>query len=89
MSIIESLQSRTHNVIDFMVISFGFVSIANIDEAVKATIPYVSWFSGFFGICLFGIRIYLTVRDMYKNSKSKNPNSHINGGDDYSQKEIE
>lgn len=75
---------KAHATMDFIICSLGFSSFAGY---VSAATPFFVFISALFSCVLFGLRVYVTVRDFKK--KSKNPNSYVNGGDDYSQKEIE
>ena len=80
----QHLPSKTYGAMDFAICSLGFASFAGfITEAT----PYFVFFSALFSCILFGIRVYVLIRDLSK--KSNNPNSYVNGGDDYSQKDIQ
>lgn len=80
----QHLPFKAHGAMDFVICSLGFASFAGF--IIEAT-PYFVFFSALFSCILFGIRVYISIRDIGK--KSSNPNSYVNGGDDYSQKDIQ
>ena len=68
---------------DFVICSLGLASFAGF---VAEATPYFVFFSALFSCILFGIRVFVAIRDFGK--KPGNPNGHVNGDDDYSQKDL-
>ncbi len=83
MSILDWNMISSHKTMDFIVCVFGFTSFAGF---IAQATPYFVFFSALFSCILFGIRVYVTIRDWGK--KSENKNSYVNGGEDYSQKDL-